>query len=564
MNTRRITIIFTALILLLGIAAPVLAVTGQGIYSWLLGGSSNQGKTCADLDGTYADSGTTWVEFKLEGGSLTNGLHTDGIIKVTLSNLGTTGFDWSSDLGVDAIVVKDGVDGANFYVYDGLTSPADNTVGPSGSTSRDSEGTSDTNLTTPNAAKAISHISFCYDAEEVKYGSLQVTKTVNWNGFPADPDQTFEICISGPSYPAGDCQTVGSSGGTLTWNNLAPGSYTVTETDPGTLWTTTVISSPVTVEGGSTAQVSVNNTHAAYIPLLLTSMCSDDPTVTRRWRVRNSNPYDVEFTYLVYGTSQTGTYVAPANSDFFFETTTVPGPNTTIIYVNGAQQSVKGSGGAWCTGHLEVTKTVNWNGFPVDTSQTFEICVTGPKYPTGTEEGACQTADYEGGVLTWSNLYVGEYTVKEADPGAAWTVEVIGSPATVLKDQTAQASVTNTHEKPTAIELASFTAEANGGAVTLAWETAAEIDNAGFNLYRAIAPDGPYAQINDTLIAAQGSPASGVAYSLVDQGLAPGTYYYTLEDVDYSGATALHGPISATVAPALRRPAHRPMLPALD
>ena len=119
-------------------------------------------------------------------------------------------------------------------------------------------------------------------------------------------------------------------------------------------------------------------------------------------------------------------------------------------------------------------------------------------------------------------------------------------------------------EEPTAITLASFTAGAGVNSVILTWETATEVDNAGFNLYRATSPDGPWTQVNGALIAAQGSPASGVAYSLVDQGLAPGTYYYTLEDVDYSGATALHGPISATVAPALRRPAHRPMLPALD
>ena len=37
----------------------------------------------------------------------------------------------------------------------------------------------------------------------------------------------------------------------------------------------------------------------------------------------------------------------------------------------------------------------------------------------------------------------------------------------------------------TAINLASFTVEANNGRVMILWETGAEIDNAGFNLYRA-------------------------------------------------------------------------------
>ena len=31
-----------------------------------------------------------------------------------------------------------------------------------------------------------------------KLGSLEVTKTVNWNGITPVEDQTFEICISGP------------------------------------------------------------------------------------------------------------------------------------------------------------------------------------------------------------------------------------------------------------------------------------------------------------------------------------------------------------------------------
>jgi len=117
------------------------------------------------------------------------------------------------------------------------------------------------------------------------------------------------------------------------------------------------------------------------------------------------------------------------------------------------------------------------------------------------------------------------------------------------------------YEEPTAIELASFTAEANGGAVTLAWETAAEIDNAGFNLYRAASADGPWTQVNGALIAAQGGPASGAAYNFVDAGLATGTYYYQLEDVDYNGVATLHGPVQVTLAPVFRRPLYRPTLP---
>jgi hypothetical protein len=76
-------------------------------------------------------------------------------------------------------------------------------------------------------------------------GSLTVTKTVNWNGADPVEGQTFEICIQGPSYPNGDeagaCQTIDYDGGTLTWNDLIPGDYTVTETDPVTMWTVQIV-----------------------------------------------------------------------------------------------------------------------------------------------------------------------------------------------------------------------------------------------------------------------------------------------------------------------------------
>jgi len=97
--------------------------------------------------------------------------------------------------------------------------------------------------------------------------------------------------------------------------------------------------------------------------------------------------------------------------------------------------------------------------------------------------------------------------------------------------------------------------------VTLAWETGTEVDNAGFNLYRAAAPAGPYTQVNGALIVAQGDPAAGASYTFLDKGLSHATYYYKLEDVDYHGVTTLHGPVSATVLPRLRRPAFRPAAP---
>jgi type IV pilus assembly protein PilA len=92
-------------------------------------------------------------------------------------------------------------------------------------------------------------------------------------------------------------------------------------------------------------------------------------------------------------------------------------------------------------GSLQVTKNVDWSGTTPDTSKTFEITITGLSYPSGDSH----VFTYEGGSYTWNNLLPGDYTITETDPGANWSVNISGSPATVVSDQTATATVTNTY-----------------------------------------------------------------------------------------------------------------------
>jgi hypothetical protein len=102
----------------------------------------------------------------------------------------------------------------------------------------------------------------------------------------------------------------------------------------------------------------------------------------------------------------------------------------------------------------------------------------------------------------------------------------------------------------TAITLASFTAQARADHVVLTWETKTEVDNAGFYLHRATALNGPYTQLNNTLIPAEGDPVSGASYVYTDAEVVKGkTYYYKLEDVDIRGLSTFHGPVSATPSP---------------
>jgi len=97
----------------------------------------------------------------------------------------------------------------------------------------------------------------------------------------------------------------------------------------------------------------------------------------------------------------------------------------------------------------------------------------------------------------------------------------------------------------TAITLAAFTATPGESGVTVTWETGTEIDNAGFNLYRAFAAPGPYTRLNPNLIPATGSAVTGAAYSYLDVTAAPDTvYFYKLEDIDTAGVSTFHGPVS--------------------
>jgi hypothetical protein len=103
---------------------------------------------------------------------------------------------------------------------------------------------------------------------------------------------------------------------------------------------------------------------------------------------------------------------------------------------------------------------------------------------------------------------------------------------------------------PTAVTLVSFEARGGDQSVELAWATASEVDNIGFHLYRAESEEGPYELITAAPIPGLGSSPEGARYAYTDFGLTNGkTYFYKLEDIDTTGATKLHGPVSATPQP---------------
>jgi hypothetical protein len=84
--------------------------------------------------------------------------------------------------------------------------------------------------------------------------------------------------------------------------------------------------------------------------------------------------------------------------------------------------------------------------------------------------------------------------------------------------------------------------------IVVQWTTATEINTAGFNVYRSERAEGPYTKLNAQLIPASDALTGG-KYQYEDTTVVAGkTYYYQLEDVEYGGATARHGPIVITAS----------------
>ena len=174
-------------------------------------------------------------------------------------------------------------------------------------------------------------------------------------------------------------------------------------------------------------------------------------------------------------------------------------------------------------------------------------------YVDGTEQGNDPT--YSGTSETGTSpLQIGKSTdvITQTWEGRIDEVRVSG---TVRSAEWILTEHTNQNNPPgfytvcsaaTAVRLSSFTATGADGAVELVWETASELNNLSFHLYRSTSESGSYARITTSVVPGLGSSPAGARYSYRDTGLTNGvTYYYELEDIETTGVTERHGPVSA-------------------
>jgi hypothetical protein len=99
------------------------------------------------------------------------------------------------------------------------------------------------------------------------------------------------------------------------------------------------------------------------------------------------------------------------------------------------------------------------------------------------------------------------------------------------------------------VELSLFTVTASEDGVTIRWRTETETNNLGFNIYRSDTKDGNYIKVNASLILGAGTDATPHDYSFIDENVVKGlTYYYYIEDVDFTGKTNISHILEVTVA----------------
>ncbi len=74
--------------------------------------------------------------------------------------------------------------------------------------------------------------------------------------------------------------------------------------------------------------------------------------------------------------------------------------------------------------------------------------------------------------------------------------------------------------------------------VEVQWETATELETAGFNLYRGTsAEDISFLMNQDGIIASRGEALSGAAYTFTDNSVEAGqTYFYLIEEIENNGS----------------------------
>lgn len=160
MLTKNRTVFLFVLLAVLALLTAFPAVATGGSNPTVVNGNPS----CADLGYAFGYKPNP----PAGEGNPTGTFNIDGFNTITVTENGAgTGIDWSSTLGIDAVIVKGG-DNANLYTYDPEAFSGSGLVTPTNSNNGQPFG--------------LSHVEFCYDYEltVTKDASTRFTRTYNW------------------------------------------------------------------------------------------------------------------------------------------------------------------------------------------------------------------------------------------------------------------------------------------------------------------------------------------------------------------------------------------------
>ena len=215
-----------------------------------------------------------------------------------------------------------------------------------------------------------------------------------------------------------------------------------------------------------------------------------------------------------------------------WETTQTPCPVVTTLQFSSTTYSVTENGGQ---ATITVTRTGN-GAISANYATTDGTATAGNDYIQTTGTLSWAYGDYADKTITIAITNDGD-----SEGNETFTI-TLTSP--VSGENLDNATVTITDDDTTLVTLTDFTATALENEIILEWQTATEIDNTGFHLWRATGEGWKYGdystviRLTEQLIAAQGDFS---VYSYIDADVETGaTYYYGLEDIDLYGQSTFH------------------------
>jgi Carboxypeptidase regulatory-like domain len=301
---------------------------------------------------------------------------------------------------------------------------------------------------------------------------------------------------------ASAASTTADSGGNYTFSGLANGSYTVTPSKTGYVYTPA--SQAVTVNGANVSAVNFGSTTAPTYSISGTISGVGGPAATVKLTGTGSasTTADSGGNYTFSGFANGSYTVTPSKTGYIYT------PPSKAVTVNGANVSAVNFSSAGQT--YSISGTISGAGGPGAT-----VNLTGALT-------ASTTAD-SGGNYTFSGLVNGSYTVTPSKTGYIYT-----PPSKAVTVNGANVSAVN------------FTSAVVSHWVGLSW-TASTSQVVGYNAYRSTTSNGTYTKLNSVLV-------TSTTYS--DQNVQSGlSYYYVTTAVDSQGNESVYSNQAVATVP---------------